>query len=315
MRRKHIFYLGILFLSCFPSFRGFSQQEATFSQFMFAHQLLNPAYVGSKMYTNATALHRAQWLGFEGAPVTQALAVNGRVQDKQLGWGVHVLNDKIGPIVNTVFNIDGAYHLTLNEKGHQLALGVKMGIHNYNLNADLIRTLTPGDVAFDIGTNFDILPNIGFGLYYHQPKFYMGFSIPRMLSNNRYQISRHGYLVMGGMLSITPAWTIKPNILFKQSEGSPMGFDFSALLIYEDRFWLGPQVRSAVESLFPNDRLGGAYGMMGGIHLNANWSVGYAYSTGLGDLNAAFNAGTHEIILRFDFNIKDLAALRSPRIF
>lgn len=315
MKRRHVQLLGVLIGIWFPLGGLQGQQEATFSQFMFAHQLLNPAYVGSKGYTNATALHRAQWLGFEGAPVTQAMVINGRVSNKKLGWGIHLLNDKIGPIVNTTFNIDGAYHLVLNDKGHQLAVGIKVGIHNYNINTDLIQTLTPGDMAFDIWTDIETLPNIGFGLYYHQPKFYMGLSIPRMLDNDRYQVSRHGYFVVGGLIDLAQPWTIKPSILFKQSEGSPMGYDLSALLIYEDRFWLGPQIRSAVESPLPNNRLGGAYGMMGGVHLNSNWSVGYAYSSGIGDLNAAFGAGTHEIILRLDFNKKDLAELRSPRIF
>ena len=309
---KHRILL-LLWLGCLLTCWG--QQEATFSQYMFGHQLLNPAYAGAKQYTHAAALHRAQWLGFEGAPVTQALAVNGRINEKKLGWGLSVMNDQIGPIVNTAVTIDASYHLTLNDQGHQLALGLKLGGHNYNINSDMIQTLTPGDAAFVGTSDFELLPNIGFGVYYYRPRFYIGISIPRMLNNDRYAVSRHGYLIAGALIPVNNQWSVKPSVVFKQSEGSPMGYDLSALVVYDNRFWLGPQLRSAVESPFPNTRLGGAYGMLGGIHINPNWSVGYAYSTGLGDLNSSFNAGTHEILLRFDFNLKTLVELRSPRIF
>jgi len=309
---KSVVTLSLLWLN---SHWTFAQQEATFSQFMFAHQLLNPAYAGAKDYTNLTALHRAQWVGFEGAPVTQALALNGQFKSEKLGWGLSVLNDKIGPIENTTASLDAAYHLVLNDKGHRLAVGVKIGSQNYTINSGMIQTLDPGDQAFVLEENADLLLNVGFGLYYHTPKFYLGFSLPRLLDNDRYEVSRHAYVISGGIFSLTKDWSIKPSLLIKQAEGSPMGYDFSALLVYSKQFWIGPQIRSAIESPLPNSNLGGAYGLLGGVHLSPNWSVGYAYSTGLGDLNSTFSSGTHEIMIRFEFNSKGESTVRSPRIF
>lgn len=305
----------LLLLLLIMSRWGHAQQEATFAQFMFAHQLLNPAYVGAKPYTNLTALHRDQWVGFEGAPVTQALAVNGRIRGKKLGWGLSVLNDNIGPVINTSVSLDAAYHLQINNAGHQLAVGVKIGTQNYNIDASMIQTITPGDTAFVMGDNGELIPNVGFGLYYHHTRFYVGFSIPRLLNSDLYEVSRHAYMIGGGIFNLTTDWSIKPSILIKQSEGSPIGYDFSTLLVYSKRFWLGPRLRSALEAPFPDSRFGGSYGVLGGVHLSPNWSVGYAYNTGLGDLSPNFSSGTHEIMIRFDFNVRDLSTLRSPRIF
>ena len=305
----------LLLLLLIMSGSGHAQQEATFSQFMFAHQLLNPAYVGAKSYTNLTALHRDQWVGFEGAPVIQALAMNGRIRGKRLGWGLSVLNDNIGTVINTSVSLDAAYHLQINNAGHQLAVGVKIGTQNFNIDASMIQTITPGDTAFVIGDNGELIPNVGFGLYYHHTRFYVGFSIPRLLNSDLYEVSRHAYMISGGIFNLTTDWSIKPSILIKQSEGSPLGYDFSTLLVYSKRFWLGPRLRSALEAPFPDSRFGGSYGVLGGVHLSPNWSVGYAYNTGLGDLSPSFSSGTHEIMLRFDFNVRDLSTLRSPRIF
>ena len=305
----------IFSLLCLLSYGIRAQQEATFSQFMFTHQLLNPAYVGAKDYTNLTALHRAQWVGFEGAPTVQALALNGPLKNKNLAWGLSVLNDKIGPIDNTTISVDGAYHLVLNAKGHRLAAGLKIGTQNYAINQGMIQTLNPGDQAFVFEENADLLLNIGFGFYYYTPTFYLGFSLPSLLDNDRYEVSRHAYLISGGIFSLNKDWSIKPSVLFKQAEGAPVGYDFSTLLVYSKQFWIGPQIRSTIDSLLPNSNLGGAYGLLGGVHLSPNWSVGYAYSTGLGDLNANFNSGTHEIMIRFDFARKTESTLRSPRIF
>jgi type IX secretion system PorP/SprF family membrane protein len=314
MMKKVKSLLLLLFL-LLVSHRGHAQQEATFAQFMFAHQLLNPAYVGAKSYTNLTALHRDQWVGFEGAPVTQALAVNGRIKGRKLGWGLSVLNDNIGPVVNTSVSLDAAYHLQINEAGHQLAVGVKIGAQNYNIDTSMIQTITPGDAAFVMGDSGELIPNVGFGVYYHHTRFYVGFSIPRLLNSDLYEVSRHAYMICGAIFNLTTDWSIKPSILLKQSEGSPLGYDFSTLLVYSKRFWLGPRLRSALEAPLPDSEFGGSYGLLGGVHLSPNWSVGYAYNTGLGDLSPSFNSGSHEIMIRFDFNVRDLSTLRSPRIF
>ena len=144
-----------------------AQQESSFSHYMFNHQAVNPAYVGSRGVTNFTSVLRSQWTGIEGAPLTQTLSFSGPVSAKNIGFGLSVLNDKIGPVGTTSFAIDLAYHLRLNRKGHRLALGLKAGALNFALNPDMINTLVPNDSAFQIDQEQALLPNIGFGFYYY----------------------------------------------------------------------------------------------------------------------------------------------------
>ena len=107
-----------------------SQQESNFSYYMFNHQTINPAYTGSRGITHLTSVIRSQWIGLEGAPETQTITFGKSLNSKNLGYGISILNDKIGPTNSTSFDIDLAYHLKLNEKGNRLSLGLKGGIHN-----------------------------------------------------------------------------------------------------------------------------------------------------------------------------------------
>ena len=74
-----------------------SQQESKFSYYMFNHQAINPAYTGSRGITNLTSVIRSQWVGIEGAPETQTITFGKSLNSKNLGYGISVLNDKIGP--------------------------------------------------------------------------------------------------------------------------------------------------------------------------------------------------------------------------
>lgn len=63
-----------------------AQQDVLLSQYMLNHLLINPAYAGSKDYNVSQLLYRRQWVGMEGAPVTQIGSVHGRVGATSLGW-------------------------------------------------------------------------------------------------------------------------------------------------------------------------------------------------------------------------------------
>ena len=67
--------LIILILSLFFGVAK-SQQVPQFSQNMFNKLANNPGFAGSKQAICATAIHRSQWMGLEGAPTTLNLSVD-----------------------------------------------------------------------------------------------------------------------------------------------------------------------------------------------------------------------------------------------
>ena len=48
-----------------------------FTYYMFNHQSVNPAYVGSKDVINATMINRSQWTGFKGISGTPLINESG----------------------------------------------------------------------------------------------------------------------------------------------------------------------------------------------------------------------------------------------
>ena len=291
-----------------------SQQESNFSYYMFNHQAINPAYTGSRGITNLTSVIRSQWVGLEGAPETQTITFGKSINSKNLGYGVSVLNDKIGPTNSTSFDIDLAYHLKLNEKGHRLSLGLKAGAQNYSLNTNIIQTLTPNDPAFVLEKDRKILPNIGFGIYYFTQSFYSGFAIPRLLSGKEYNLEPHYYFITGGLIKVSEVFMLKPSFLLKQTR-SIGGYDFSILGIINENIWIGGQIRSSFNNYGFTNFQGTGISALAGFQIFDNLTLGYSYGIPSNEISNGISIPTHEVFLRLDIFSKGEAFLFSPRFF
>lgn len=232
---------------------------------------------------------------------------------RNFGFGLTGVNDKIGPLSIGRIDIDLAYHLPINNAF--LAIGIKTGVTNFDFDENLIQTTDPDDLAFAFDEEGKFIPNIGFGIYYNHSKWYVGLSIPSFIENEDLNLQRHYYGILGGLINITDYFNIKPSMLIKSTASSDLGYDLSALLIYKDLFWIGPQTRSSLKKGLPSTAFGGGFGIIAGIHFNKTISIGYSYNTSsLGKL-ISVNHATHEIMLRFNLIPTVKTMLRSPRIF
>jgi len=306
--------INFFILFCFGLSLSFAQQESAFNHYMFNHQSINPGYAGARGLSSFTSVVRSQWTGIEGAPLTQTLSFNAPITSKNLGFGLSVLNDKIGPTSSTSFDIDLSYHLRLNRNDHRLSIGLKLGALNYFLNPDLINTLIGNDASFESSVDKKIMANIGFGAYYYTQKFYLGLAIPRILENKDFGLERHTYLMTGGLFQMNESLLLKPSFLLKQTK-TVAAFDASLLLIINERFWTGLQIRNVINRKdFFNFAESGSSALIG-IQLGENLSIGYSYGFPASITNKGLNASSHELMIRFDLFQKVKGYLRSPRFF
>lgn len=308
--RKELFFIGLFF--CCALF--YAQQESNFSHYMFNHQAINPGYVGARDVANFSSVIRSQWQGIEGAPLTQTLSYNGGLSPKKIGYGVTVMNDQIGPMSSTSFDVDLSYHLTLNNKNHRLAVGLKVSVLNQFLNTDILQTTSPSDLAFASERERALLTNVGFGAYYYGSSFYLGFAIPRLLENKVFGLERHYYLMGGGIFDISEYVMFKPSILLRQVN-NVAAYDLTLMGIYNNQFSLAGQVRNYFSSEVFSSFSGTRYSALLGIHLNDRFSIGYAYGFPSTKFNTGFSSSTHELFLRLDLVKKVQGFLRSPRFF
>ena len=74
----------------------FAQQDPQFTMNMFNRLYANAGYAGSNNGICANALHRQQWVGFDGRPITTVVNVDATVKALHGGVGLSILSDKLG---------------------------------------------------------------------------------------------------------------------------------------------------------------------------------------------------------------------------
>lgn len=308
--KKYILVASLLF-----SVFSMAQQDAQYTQYMYNTVSVNPAYAGSRDVFSLTGLYRSQWVGFDGAPITQTLTFNSPIA-RNVGLGISVVNDKIGPSNETYFFADFSYTIKTSERGN-LAFGLKAG--GNLLDVDFSR-LEGSDVDPKFQNNIDnrFSPNVGIGAYYYGDKFYLGLSAPNLLETKHFDEGildnnnqattllakerTNLYLISGYVFDLNYYTKLKPTILTKVVQGAPLQVDLSINALFYDKFRIGLAYRwdAAVSAL-------------AGFQVSDGLLIGYAYDAEISNLNST-NSGSHEVFLRFEL-FKSTGGTQSPRFF
>ena len=287
-----------------------SQQDAQYTQYMYNTLSVNPGYAGSRGHMSIAALHRSQWVGLDGAPTTQTLNLHAPVGYRGVGLGLSVVNDKIGPTSETNFDIDFSYTIFTSTEG-RLSFGLKAGANLLDIRFSELNQFTT-DPILENNIDNKFSPNFGAGIYYHTNKFYAGLSVPRFLETSHFEESSlstareqmNFYLITGYVWKLNTFLKFKPALLTKIVQGAPLQVDFSANVMMSDKFVLGAAYRWDA-----------AVSAMAGFYISEGIFAGLAYDREVTELgSAAFNNGSFEVILRYDF-ISSKGNLKSPRFF
>ena len=96
MAATHILKKVIIFCFVLISYTSIGQQLPQFTQYMFNTISVNPAYAGSRETLNMTALHRQQWAGINGHPVTSTFSLHMPTKNERVGLGLSYISDQLG---------------------------------------------------------------------------------------------------------------------------------------------------------------------------------------------------------------------------
>ena len=302
-------YLALALLSLF-ALEVQAQQDPHYTQYMYNMNVINPAYAGSKETLSIGLLYRKQWVEIEDAPTTFTLSGHSPV-GKNVGLGLSVISDKIGPVEEN--NIYGDFPYTLNLGGeHKLAFGIKAGItlHQVGLYSDIYNTLpNPNDPAFSADTNNSYF-NLGSGLFYYTNKYYLAFSVPNMMKSKHLDFdgrefgseTSHYFLTGGYVFDVSQNIKFKPFFMLKSAFDAPSSLDVSTNFLFNEKFEAGLTYR-----------LDDSFGAMVNYAITPNVKIGYAYDHIVSDLNVT-TPSSHEFILLFDLNFPKKVS-SSPRFF
>ena len=286
---------------------SYAQQDAQFSQYMYNTININPAYAGSRGALSIFALHRTQWVGLDGAPVTNAVSVNTPINDSNLGLGISIINDKIGPTHESTISADLSYTIPTSET-FKLSFGIKATANLFDLDVTQLNPVDDDPSLHDYNNKFS--PNIGAGIYYHSDKGYVGLSVPNFIESNRYDDNEvrifkekiNYYLIGGYVFDLNELVKFKPAFLTKMVYGAPLQVDVSGNFMFNNKFMVGIAYRWSA-----------ALSGMVGFQVSDSLYIGYGYDRETTNLNN-YNSGSHEIFLRYEI-FKNNDKITTPRFF
>lgn len=275
-----------------------AQQLPQYTQYMLNDFAINPAVAGKNEFADVRSNNRYQWVGITDAPRTYVLTVHGPMKFKNMGLGMNLFTDIVGPTRRVGLNFSYAYHIKINEST-KVALGLSAGILQWGIDGHKLQLHDAGDDNLLTQYQTVYVPDFGGGVLLHNKKYYIGISVPQLYQSkiNLYPgVENKGKLVTH--LNVNGAYTfdlddefqIEPSFLLKYVTPAPMKLDVGVRGIYKEQVWLGVAYRhhDAVTALIG--------------YLYKNYlMIGYSYDFSTTNIRK-YSSGTHEVMLGLRFS-------------
>ena len=293
-----------------------AQQDPQYTQYMYNTQVVNPAYAGNREVLSFGLLGRTQWASLKGSPETGTFTVNSPIGlYDNMGLGLSIVYDRIGPAMESNVVIDYSYSLNLSFDT-KLSFGLKAGLDMLDVDYSKLNIFDPNDPHFQTNVDNELQPQIGAGLYLNTDRFYAGLSVPNFLNTRHFDESSlengntddiaierlHYFFIIGYVFDLNENLKFKPATLFKYVSGSPLQWDMSANFLINEKFTLGASYRWSA-----------SVSALAGFQISPGFFAGVAYDYQSTDIEQ-YSDGSYEVFLRFDiFNKSD--RIVTPRFF
>ncbi|PRY89228.1 PorP/SprF family type IX secretion system membrane protein [Mongoliibacter ruber] len=294
--------LVLIFCGIYEVPSALGQQDPQFTQYMYNGLFYNPAFSGKDAGYRFTALHRTQWMNYQGsggqAPVTQLITATGLLEDYKIGYGLTFINDNIGVTNNQEINLSLAYHR--NMRRGVLSVGASGGVFSSTLKYDELRTVNPDPNLPGEGSDTQINFNFGLGAIYDRGNYYVGLS-SRHLNQPGFdfgvdapgfenQLRNHSYLLFGYRIKTFAMWEFEPSFLLKSVSFNNFSYDLSVIATHNQKISGGLAYRGeeSVSLLL-------GYSILRDNSLR----LGYAFDLVVGGLEAK-SPTSHEFMLTYN---------------
>jgi type IX secretion system PorP/SprF family membrane protein len=278
--------------------------------------VVNPAYAGQRDAFSVGMLLRTQWVSLDGAPKTGTLTASTPLGAlSNMGLGLAIVHDQIGPATETNFTVDYSYSISTGTIS-ELSFGLKAGLDILDVDYTKLNIADANDPRFQNNVDNKVQPQIGAGVYFNTDKFYAGLSVPNFIATKHFDESSlnnvdsntiaaerlHYFLIAGYVFDLSDNLKFKPATLIKAVSGSPLQWDFSANFLINEKFTIGAAYRWSA-----------AVSAMLGFQASDQMFIGFGYDYQSTDIEG-FSDGSYELMLRFEIFKKPERVL-TPRFF
>ena len=213
--------------------------------------MINPAYTGSineadRRLSLGTAW---QWVGMDGAPKAQDVQFQMGIPNAG-GVGAWLYHDSYG--VTSIIQLGTTYGYSIRlTNNHNLSLGANLSALMVNENQ--IRGIDdPSDPIFAANNPSKWGTNAGFGAMLYSNSYYVGFSMPQLLTNsweedvieaklkNKFKFNQLRFYLTGGyVLELPSDFSLIPSILLQFANNTNFGYELMVRGDYNKQVALG----------------------------------------------------------------------------
>lgn len=301
VKRLYIILLGLLSVVT-----ARAQFDPQMGQYMYMAAAYNPAAAGEGDLMKVAGMHRMQYVDIPNAPMSTWFSFTSPfvIGKTRHGAGVRFLNDRYGLFTTQSLYAQYAYRQKLG-KGY-LSIGVDLGFVNVGFKGDSINLSKMGDDYHDAndesvptGSKSDMKFDMGIGLYYCTPTWWVGGSYshitrPRIEWDEYTEVQLIGTMYITGgyhfRLKDHKEWMLTPSAMV-MSDFRSWDVNLTLMCDYKDRYRWGLGYRIA-----------GSVNILLGIDIINGLQLGYTCELPTNKLLLE-SYGSHEIYLAYGFDI------------
>lgn len=288
-----------------------AQFDPQIGHYMYMQTAYNPAAAGEDDLLKVTGMHRMQFTGITGAPMSTYFTfcspfVIGKTRHAA---GVRFLNDMYGLWSNQSFYVQYAYRQKLG-KGY-LGVGVELGFINIAFEGDSVNLdemgdseyHQSGDPAIPLGKASGMKFDMGVGLYYSTPIWNVGLSYSHVVrpkvelttqsATEGSELTVFGTMYAHGAYKFrlrNKNFSIIPSVLL-MTDFRSWDLNLTGMMEFKDRYRWGLSYR-----------VGGNVGVLLGMEIVSGFNIGYTYELPTSKLLLE-SYGSHEIYLSYGLDI------------
>lgn len=288
-----------------------AQFDPQIGHYMYMPTAYNPAAAGDGDLMRVSGLHRMQFTGIQGAPMTTYFSFSSPfvIGKTRHAAGVRFLNDMYGLWSNQAFHAQYAYRQRLGNG--TLALGVDLGLVNIKFQGDSVNLDGMGDSeyhqstdpAIPISESSGMQFDMGVGLYYSTAKWWVGASYEHLtqpkIELNTQTAAEGSRITLRGTMYVQGGYKFRlRNKDFALTPSGILQTDFRAwdanvslMCDYKDKYSWGLSYRIAAN-----------VAVLLGVEVANGLRLGYTYELPTSKLLLE-SFGSHEIYLSYGFDI------------
>ncbi len=296
---------------CMLSLVAKAQFDPHVGHYMYMPTAYNPAAAGDGDLMKVSGLHRMQFTGIQGAPMSTYFTFSSPfvIGKTKHATGVRFLNDMYGLWSNQAFHAQYAYRQKIGNG--TLGIGAELGIVNVKFSGDSVNLdelgeseyHKPSDEVIPVGEASGMQFDMGVGLYYSTSRWWVGASYSHVTQPKvelMTQTAAEGsQLIVRGTMFVSGGYTFKlrnkdfaltPSAIV-QSDFRSWDANVSLMCDYKEKYSFGL-----------NYRIASGAGILLGVEIVNGLRLGYAYELPTSKLLLE-SYGSHEVYLSYGFDI------------